>query len=204
MISLRFFFAAGKAFVDPALEEAGVQVDLFAGGTGLAEQGNRIPLFLALSLANRFQRGLEKFHVGDAGDFHRILEGQEQARLGALFGLQLCQALALKQGFAASDGVVVTTGKHVGQGRFAGAVGAHDGVYLARFNGQVQALENRLVRHGGVQITNFQHVLMRLSVGLASSPVNQGVVGAMLAWRRGRDGSPCKHGSYSVVFRVWP
>ncbi|BAP14781.1 hypothetical protein AS19_19300 [Alcanivorax sp. NBRC 101098] len=43
-------------------------------------------------------------------------------------------------------------------------------MHFTRFNGQAQALENRLVRHGGVQITNFQHILMRLSVGLGGQP----------------------------------
>ena len=171
------FLAAGKAFVNAALEEAGIQVDLFAGRAGLTKQGDRIPLFLALGSAHGFQSRFEKFHVGDAGDFHRVLEGQKQAGLGALFRFQVRQAVAFEKGFAAGDCVIVTTRQYVGQSGFAGAIGAHDGVYLARFNGQVQALENRLVRHGGVQITNFQHILMRLSVGPGIRPeLIQGVV----------------------------
>mgnify|MGYP003148036851 CR=1 FL=1 len=152
------FLAAGKAFVDAALKELRVQVHLLAGFAGLAQQGHRIPLFLALGLAGGFQRRLEEFHVGHTGDLHRVLERQEQTQLGALLGLQIGQALALEQGVAAGDLVVVLAGQHIGQRRFAGAVGAHDGVYLTGVHGQVQALENGFAGYGGVQITNFQHV----------------------------------------------
>jgi len=78
------------------------------------------------------------------------LEGQEQALGGPLFRLQLQQLLVVQPGSAASHLVAVASGQHVGQGALAGAVGAHDGVHLARPYLQVDAFEDLFVVDGGL------------------------------------------------------
>ena len=54
-----------------------------------------VDLLLAARLADLVVGRAQEVGVGDAGDLDRILEGEEDARLGALLRLQLEQVLAL-------------------------------------------------------------------------------------------------------------
>lgn len=51
---------------------------------------------------------------------------------------------------------------HISQCAFAGTIGTHDGVYLARFYLQVQPVEDGLVGDGGVQILDLKHIFLFL------------------------------------------
>ena len=88
------------------------------------------PRFLRTALS----RGAQERQAGDAGDLHRVLEGEEHALGGALVGLHLEQALAVPEDVAVGDLVVLAAGQHVGERRLARAVGAHDRVHLALGN----------------------------------------------------------------------
>ena len=68
----------------------------------------------------------------DAGHLDRVLHGQEQAGAGPLVDGHREHVLAVEGDRAAGDGVLRVAGDRVGQGGLAGAVGAHDGVGLAR------------------------------------------------------------------------
>ena len=95
-------------------------------------------------LALRVERGAQERHGGDAGDFERILEGQEHALGGALVRLHLEHVLAVEQDLAFGDLVVGLAGEHIGERRLARAVRAHDGVHLALVHGEVEAVEDLL------------------------------------------------------------
>src|SRR5690606_12103698 len=104
-------------------------------------------------------RHLEKFHVADAGNLHRILERQEQALAGAFLGVHLKQILALELHAAGSRLVARTTGEHVAQGTLAGAVGPHDGMHFARLDLDIQSREDILLSHCRVEPFVRSHIL---------------------------------------------
>ena len=54
----------------------------------------------AALLALRIERGAQERHSGDAGNFQRILEGEEQALGGALVGRKGENVLAVEQDLA--------------------------------------------------------------------------------------------------------
>ena len=102
------------------------------------------------------RRAQEARH-GQAGDRHRVLEGQEHAEAGALVDRELEEIAALPEHLAGPDHVRGVAHQRVGQGGLARAVGAHDGVDLALADGQVDPLEDLVigVRHGGhVQVAD--------------------------------------------------
>src|SRR5690606_1164213 len=110
-------------------------------------------------LALGINRHLEKFHVADAGNLHRILERQEQALAGAFLGVHLKQILALELHAAGSRLVARTTGEHVAEGTLAGAVAPHDGTPFARLALEIQTLEDVLLFHFRLQPFARQHLL---------------------------------------------
>ena len=113
--------------------------------------------FLAPRLALRVQRLAQELDVGDAGNFDRVLEAQEQAFRRALVGFQ-CQQILTSEGHAASGHLVPRlAAQHIGQGRFARAVGAHDRVDFPRGHMERETLEDRLVPDAGVEIGDGKH-----------------------------------------------
>ncbi len=66
------------------------------------------------------------------GDFHRVLEREEEALAGPSFGIELEQILARIHDLSVRDLVLLTAGENTRQGALAGAVGAHDGMHLTR------------------------------------------------------------------------
>jgi hypothetical protein len=94
---------------------------------------------------------------GQAGDRHRVLEGEEHAQPGALVGRHLEQVVALPENRARLDDIGGMTHQRVRQSGLARAVGAHDGVHLALADRQLDPLEDLVVRvgdRGDVQVRN--------------------------------------------------
>ena len=63
--------------------------------------------------------------------------------------------LAVEQDLAAGDRVAGVAHHDVGQGRLAGAVGAHEGVYLTLSHDEVDAAQNRVAFGFGVEVAKF-------------------------------------------------
>jgi hypothetical protein len=98
---------------------------------------------------------------GHAGDRDRVLERHEQARARPLVRLGGGDVLTVEQHLALGDLEVRVPHQRVRQGRLARAVGAHQGMELARADVQVHALEDRLVTRRDVQVLDLEigHVL---------------------------------------------
>ena len=105
-----------------------------------------------------------------AGDLHRRLEGQEQARARALVAGELGDVLAVEEDGALVHAIGGVAHDQVAQGRLAGAVGAHEDVGLAGGDVQVHAVQDGFLVHrrgeaanGEERVSSGGHVL-RLSV----------------------------------------
>jgi len=107
---LRFFFAAGKTGVDGAIQQRLIHLHGRHLAADQIEEIHGVQLRLAGALAHRIQRGLEEIHVADAGDLNRILERQKDARLRALFRVELQQVFAVVGHGAFRYGVQFTAG----------------------------------------------------------------------------------------------
>src|SRR5699024_6698250 len=119
--------------------------------------------------------GAQEVGHGHAGDLDRVLHGQEQAGAGALVDAHLEHVLAVEGDLAGGDLVLGVTGDRVGEGGLARAVGAHDGVGLARLDGEVDPLEDLLGAlrglDGGVEVLDLQdrHEWFSLTSGAGGS-----------------------------------
>jgi hypothetical protein len=155
---LRFFFAAGEADVDRAVQEALVHlhgVQLFAHQL---QELEGIGLGLAAVLALGVVGLLQQVDVLHPGDLHRVLEAQQQAFAGALLGLQCEQILAHVFHGAAGHLVAVAAAEDLAERALARAVRTHDGVDLARLHLEVDALEDGgSVFHPCLQVGDLQH-----------------------------------------------
>ena len=148
------FFAAGKALVDGAIEQGGVEVEDFASLLDELEELDGGQLGLPAGLAAFVEGGAKKVSAVDAGNFHRILEGEEDSGAGAILGLHGQEVGALEEDGAGGDLVFAAAGEDLGEGAFAAAVGTHDGVDLAHLEREVEVLENGLAIHARRQIAN--------------------------------------------------
>jgi hypothetical protein len=99
----------------------------------------------AAMLANRIQCRLEQIDVVHARNFDRILEGEEHAFAGALFGGHREQVFALERHRALRDFVTFATGHDLHERALARAVRAHDRVDFAGTNFKVQTFQDLLV-----------------------------------------------------------
>ena len=111
---------------------------------------------MAAGLALSVERGAQEGHGGDAGNLHRILEGQEHALGGALVRRHRQQVLTLEQDLACGHLVARLAGNDVTQGRFSRAIRPHDGVDLALVHGQRKAVENLTILDTNLQVFDFQ------------------------------------------------
>jgi len=136
---IAFLFAAGETGVDGAIEQGLIHLHGRHFGADQVEKVHGVELGLAGAFADGVQRGLEEIHVADAGDFHGILESEENAGLGALFGVEFEQVFAVIGDGTFGYGVELTAGQDLRQRALAGAVGAHDGVDFAGIDGEVDA-----------------------------------------------------------------
>lgn len=121
------------------------------------EELHRIQLVFATRLALRVQRGAQEIGVVDAGNFHRVLKGQEQASGGAFFRRQVEKILAVELHAACADLIAVSTGQYIAQRGLTRAIGTHDGVYLAGLDVQRQALEDVFAGDAGVEVVDCEH-----------------------------------------------
>ncbi len=114
---------------------------------------------LTACLALCVHRRLEEFHGGNTWNLDRVLERQEQARSSALIRLHLKKVLSVEQDLAFGNLVVVLAGQDVGQRRLAGTVRAHDGVYFACIDGQIDAAQDLcfVFRNAGMQVFDLKH-----------------------------------------------
>src|SRR5262249_9181358 len=67
------------------------------------------------------------------------------------------EILALIRDRSAGDGVRGMSGQHLRERALAGAVGAHDGMYLTGVHGESDSAKDLFVSRRGVKVTNFQH-----------------------------------------------
>ena len=111
-----------------------------------------------------FSDGAEEIGVADARQLDRILEGEEQAGRRTLLWLHGQDVLAEEGDRAARDLIALTAGEHIGERRFARAVGTHDGMNLALGDREIDALEDFLIIDRGRQALDFQHLSKRPSV----------------------------------------
>ena len=117
---------------------------------------HRVHLALAFVGALGVYRCFQEVEVADAGDFYRVLEGEEDAGAGALVRLHFQQVATVVGDAAFGDDVAFTPGDDVRQRRFAGPVRPHDGVYFARADAQVDAVQDFFAFFGGnVQVVDF-------------------------------------------------
>ncbi len=155
-----FLFAAGETGVDAALQQLVVE---FHGGRFLAYQfheSHSVQFFFSPDFADGVEGFAQESHVVDAGEFHRILHGEEDPCPGTFFGFHFQQVAALEKDFTARDFITLAPGKDIGEGALARTVGAHDGMDFAFTHFQVQALENFLAAHVDVQVINAKHYII--------------------------------------------
>jgi hypothetical protein len=150
-------FAARKADVHIALQHLHVELQearLFLGE--LQKFAARQRLF-APRLALRIQRLAQELHIGNAGNFDRILEAEEQTGSGTFMRLKLQHVLAVERHRTLGHFVTRTAAQHIGKRRLARAIGAHDCVDLTRADFQRQPVEDLLAIYLGVEVFNLQH-----------------------------------------------
>ena len=95
--------AAGEADIDAAAQHVLVDAELAGGLAHALHEFRRRQLRLAALLALRVERRAQERHGGDAGNFDRILEGEEQPLGGALVGLHREHVLAVEQHLPCGD-----------------------------------------------------------------------------------------------------
>src|SRR5665647_5843 len=105
----------------------------------------------------------QKLAVAHAGDFDRVLKGQEEAGTGAHFRRHLKQISAFEQHLACRDLIRRVTRQHLGKGALARAVGPHDGVNFTGLDSEVEAFEYLDAVDGGAQAAHLQQCLAILN-----------------------------------------
>jgi hypothetical protein len=83
---LRFFFAAGEAGVHGPVQQGLIHLHSGHFFADQVQEIHGVEFRLALSLADRVQRGFEEIHVAYAGDLYRVLKGEKDAFAGAVLG----------------------------------------------------------------------------------------------------------------------
>jgi len=115
-----------------------------------------VEFLLALLLPPGIGGDPQKLEIAHAGNFHRVLEAQEQADAGPLLGIKLQQISAAVGHRSTGDGVGGVTGKNLGEGALAAAVAPHHRMDLTGPQGQVDAVKNGLIRNAGAQIADIE------------------------------------------------
>ena len=91
------------------------------------------------------------------GEFESLAGEIKQAHGRAFVRFECEQVLARKGHRSAGHFIARPPAKHIAQRRFARAVRPHDCVDFARVDGQRQAFEDRLVGHGGMEVSDLEH-----------------------------------------------
>ena len=141
----------GEALVHVTGDEVGVNLQVlhgFLNVLGPGTQGGSLAVHCGLC-------GAQEVRHGHAGNLNRVLHCEEEASAGTLVNAHLGDVLAVQQNLAGINLVLGVAGDGGSQGGLTGTVGAHDGVNLARVDGQVNALEDGL---GGFVIEDDRDV----------------------------------------------
>src|SRR5664280_2260072 len=146
----------GETLVDRPAHEALVHLDELHPLPSQGKESHYIEFIESSLPTHRIERHAQEVQVAHPGDLHRVLEGEEEAGRGTVLGRQGEQVLVLEAD-RAGDAVGLVAGKHVGEGALARAVRAHDGVYFARRNFEVDSPEDLVVTDLGVEVLDLQH-----------------------------------------------
>ena len=103
-------------------------------------------------IAQGVHRRAQEIRGVHARNLHRILKRKKEPLANALLRTEFEQILAVVSHRAVGDIVSLATSEHLSQCAFAAAVGAHDGVYFAGVNRQINPFQDRLALHPGLQI----------------------------------------------------
>ena len=146
--------------VDRAFQEILGQMENLHLFLNQREKLDCVEFGLAFGLADLVKRRLQKVGGVHAGDFDRVLEGQEHPGARSLLGSHVEKVLAAVKNAAFGHFIAFATRQDGRQRALAAAVGPHDGVHLSRVDGQVHALEDFFVFHSGVQVFYFKYWLV--------------------------------------------
>ena len=84
------------------------------------------------------------------------MKGEEYTHLGSFERLKIEQVVIAQHHLTPINGVAGSTGQYIGQGRLAGTIRPHNGVYFPCFDCEVEAFEDGLGAivglNAGVQI----------------------------------------------------
>src|SRR5699024_9974862 len=131
---------AGEALVDVAAGERGIHAQVLHRLLEVLRPGAQLR---SLSVEGGLGRTEEVRH-GHTGNLDGVLHGQEQTGLGTLVDGHVEHVLAVEGDRTGGHLVLRVPGQGVGQGRLAGAVGAHGGVGLVRVDLEVDPVEDGL------------------------------------------------------------
>ena len=147
---------ARETLVDRALHQIVGHLDGLHLLAAQLEEVHGVELGFAAMTADRIHGRPQEVVVRDARDFHRILEGEEDALARAGFGVELSEVLAVEEHLALRDLEGGSAHQHVGEGALAGSVGTHDGVHLTGTDREIDSLENGGVARAGVQPADLE------------------------------------------------
>ena len=153
-------FAAGEADVHGALEQVFLELEQLHLFLHEREEFHRVELRLALVLAAFVERGAEEVGAVHAGNLDGILKREEDAFARADFGVHLQEIFAFVDDFAGGDIVGVAPGENRSERALAGAVGPHDGMDFTGPDDEVDALEDFLFLHTGVEVLDGEDGLL--------------------------------------------
>ena len=157
---MAFFFSAGKALVDRAIEKFFVHLDQFEFVPNQGEKVKRIDLVFCSGFANGVEGCPQKVRAVHAGDFHWILKREKHALRRAFIRGHVEQVFALIDDVARRDAIRFVPREHLRQRALARSVGPHNGVGFARIDHEIDAVQNLRTLHTCMQIPNFQHVFI--------------------------------------------
>ena len=125
-----FALTARETFVHSAAHEVRVEADEFALFAQQFEEVGRGQRVLAEILALGVEGGAHEVGHRHTGDFDRRLERHEDPFVAAVLGFELEEVLAVENHFAFGDFIFGVAHQHIGEGRLARAVGAHQHVHF--------------------------------------------------------------------------
>ena len=153
-----FLLPAGEALVDGPIEKLFIHVD---EGQFLADQLEEIDrvefIVIPVVPADGVERRFHEIRIGHAGNFHRVLKSQEDARAGALLGGEIGQRLAIEVDMSLRHRDLGEPGEDVGEGALAGSVRPHHRMNLTGIYDEVDALENLGISCPSMQVRNLEH-----------------------------------------------
>ncbi len=166
---IALLLTTGEADINGTLQHIGRHAQFLGFRAHKFLERHGLDFVLTTLFADRVDRGTQEGGVRHAGNFDRVLEGEEETGCGALFRLKLENILAVKQDFALGYLIFLTTGEDIGEGALAGTVWPHDGVNFALANLEVQTFQDRLAINFSMQVFNLDHRIFRfLSVSRVS------------------------------------